>query len=111
MDRTILVAALLAAGCSVERINADLSTPEGQLFCAINTAGGGTIVAAVVDGAAAGVPGAEPAAVIATGMTQSFVQQACLAAARATGGVSAIPVVPPANAAAAPRVAAVPPTI
>jgi hypothetical protein len=97
-----LAAGSLAA-CSQSQVTSALATPTGQLFCAVQTSGGGTIVAGLVDaeaataGAAAGA-----AAVIATGAAKATVDTDCAAA----GGVA---VSPPANPAAAPTIAIVPP--
>ncbi len=104
------VAALVLAGCTTAAVTADLATPAGQLFCALDAAGGGTFVAAVVQSAAAPLPGAQPVSVLVTGATQAFVQQACSAAARSTGAIAGIPVSPPANPGSAPRVAAILPS-
>jgi hypothetical protein len=97
--------ALLAA-CSAPKIIAALQSPPGQLFCAIQTSGGGTIVAGLISTAVTGVaPGAGPIAVLATNATVADVDGDCAKAAMATGGVSAVPVSPPAVPSAAPQVA------
>lgn len=86
-------------GCTA----AQLATPQGQLFCAVQTQGGGTIVAGLVDATATTASQvAAPLVVIATGATKAFVDAACGAA----GGVA---VAPPANSATAPQIAVVPP--
>lgn len=105
--RTACLAAFLAAtslaflpGCSQTQITAAAASPEGQLFCGLQTAGG-ALVAGLVDAeATAANPLAGQAAVIATGALKSQVDAECAAA----GGV---PVSPPANPAAAPQVAIV----
>ena len=76
---------------------APLSTQPGQLFCRIQLAGGGTVLAVLVDVAAtAAAPGAGPLVVVATGQTKSFVDDACAKAAQQTpGAVSGVPVSPP----------------
>ena len=74
-------------------------TPEWELFCAVQLAGGGAIVAALIDAqAAATAPAAAPVAIIATGAAKSFVDAACAKA----GG---IPVSPPVDPDSAPRIA------
>lgn len=80
----------------------------GQLFCALQTAGGGTIVAGLVDAAAsAEAPTLAPIAIVATNATQTFVNNACTQAAVNTGAVAAVPVSPPASPATAPTIAVV----
>ena len=88
-------------GCSQAQVDTALATPPGQLFCAVQVAGGGAIVVALVDAeASAAAPGAAPVAVIATGLTKAKVDADCAAA----GGIA---VSPPANPAAAPKRAVV----
>ncbi|CAM6031751.1 unnamed protein product [Sphagnum compactum] len=91
---------LAATACSTAQqtsVTNALATPAGQLFCAINTNGGGQIVAGIVDASAqAANPAAGAAAVIVTGATQSMVQADCAAAAKAAGGTAGVPVSTPA---------------
>jgi hypothetical protein len=103
-----LIAVALAA-CSATQVNTALQTPTGQLFCAVQTAGGGAVVVGLInaEATAAGVavPGVAPAvplAVLATGAAKATVDADCAAA----GGVA---VSPPANPTAAPQVAIVSP--
>lgn len=94
-----LVTATLAA-CSAQQqgsVETALASPAGQLFCGIATASG-PIVAAMIQARSGGLGEAAPIAIIATGQTQDYVRATCAKA----GGV---PVSPPANVAAAPRVA------
>jgi hypothetical protein len=101
----LLAAGLGLSACAAQeaQINTALQSMPGQLFCGIQTGGGGALVVGLVNAeVAAAAPGAAPIAVIATGATRAFVDQAC---ARAGG----IPVSPPANPAAAPQVAVVVP--
>lgn len=96
--------ALLLVGCSPAQnaaVVADMSTPAGQLFCAIQGASG-TVVAGLID-ASAVVAGA-PVAIIATGALKAQVDADCAAA----GGVA---VSPPASPATAPQVAVVVPVL
>ena len=95
--------ALMLAGCGAT-ITAPIpasvvkaaETPAGQLFCSIQTAGGGAFVAGLVDAEASAIaPAAAPVAVIATGATKAAVDAACAAAATSTGAVSGVPVSPP----------------
>lgn len=83
-------------------------TQPGQLFCALTSADGGSVVAAVqqtVDTAASALgPIGTLAAVIATNATDSLVQGACKAAAKATGATVGLPVSPPAAPGSAPVV-------
>lgn len=98
-----LAVAFVLAGCSDTQINTALSSPSGQLFCAIQTAGGGTVVAGLIDAEASAVaPGATPIAIIATGATKATVDADC-----AKAGAGGIAVSPPANPAAAPQIAVV----
>ena len=102
---SILAGALALAACSAAQIQNAATSPAGQLFCAVQTGGGGAIVVGIIDAeASAVVPGAAPVAVIATNAAKSYVDNACAAA----GG---IPVSPPANPAAAPSVAVVVPKV
>ena len=98
--RTLLLAGTVAlAGCaSVNKLLT--TTPEGALFCTIATANGGQITAqvnAAIDTVAAQYLGplGGVAAVIVTGQSAAYVQAACDAAARATGGVAGLPQSPP----------------
>lgn len=108
MNPTILFAAatLALAGCTADQGTKALSTPSGVLFCAIQTSGGGQIIATLVNTAASAAAGAAGGLVVlATGTTKAFVDQACAAAAKSTGGVAGVPVAPPADATAVPQVA------
>jgi hypothetical protein len=105
--RNITILSILAlAGCSAAQtaqMQTALSSPAGQLFCAIQVSGGGAVVAGLVDAeASALVPGAAPIAILATGATKSFVDSAC----KAAGGV---PVIPPSNPTTAPQIAVIVP--
>lgn len=90
----------LLVGCA--EVGSSLTTvvasPAGQLFCALTT-GNGTTVAAVqtvVDMAAGALgPDGTLAAMIVTGQADSVVQNACAAAAAATGAQAGLPVSPP----------------
>lgn len=85
---------------------ANAANTAGQLFCAIQTNGGGMIVAGLIDAwASAQLGPAAPIAVIATGASKADVDALCAQAAKNTGGTGGIPVSPPANPAAAPMVA------
>ena len=87
--------------------NALKSTP-GQLFCAIQTTGGGTIVAGIVNASVtAAAPTAAPAAVIATGATKAFIDATCAQAAANAGGIAGIPVSPPSSPTSSPPTVAV----
>jgi hypothetical protein len=89
--------ALAACGTSTSTTTALSSTP-GQLFCAIATGGGDTIVAGIIDAAAtAKAPSLAPVAVLATNAAAATVQADCAAAAATEGAKSAIPVSPPAG--------------
>lgn len=114
-------AALLALAACTDAQNAKvtqaLSTPPGALVCAIQTSGGGQIMATLVKTAATGAMGTGAAGaaggalmVIATGATKAFVDQACAAAAKSTGGTAGVPVSPPADVTTLPQVAVVLPT-
>jgi hypothetical protein len=98
-----LVAALSGCGITQAQIQAAAASPAGQLFCAIQTNGGGALVVGLIDAEASAIsPASEPVAVIATGATKTYVDNACAAA----GGIA---VSPPANPSSAPSVAVVVP--
>ena len=89
-----------------------LSSQPGQLFCHIQLAGGGSVLAGIVDATAtAAAPGAGPLVVVATGQTKAFVDDACMKAAQQTAGaISGNPVPPPTLASVVQQVSiAVPP--
>lgn len=105
MSKSIIVAltcaALALSACSSAQVQTALSSPAGQLFCAVQTGGGGAVVVGLIDAeASAAIPTAAPIAIIATGAAKATVDADCAKA----GGV---PVSPPANPAAAPQVAVV----
>jgi hypothetical protein len=113
-----LAAGLVLAACSTQQADkatAALGTPAGSLFCAIQGAGGGSIIVSLVNAAAtsgaaaagASASAAVPLAILATDQTKRFVDLACAAAAGP--GKVGVPVTPPADPAAAPRIAIVPP--
>lgn len=97
----LLTALLPLAGCNASSSTTAtaLQSQAGQLFCAIDTAGGGQIVAGVIDAdaTAAGGATAGEVAVLATNLAQATVQNYCQKAAQAVGGVSGVPVSPPAT--------------
>jgi hypothetical protein len=99
MALSIVVGAMTTACSPTEkaRLDAAIVSPPGQLFCSIQLAGGGTVVAGVVDAATtAAAPGAGPLVVLATGQTKAFVDEACTKAAQQmAGGVTGVPVPPP----------------
>lgn len=87
------------------KIDTALASPAGQLFCAVQTSGGGAVVVGLVNAEIVGAaPGAAPVAVLATGASKAFVDAACAKA----GGIA---VSPPPVPAAAPVVAVVPPKV
>lgn len=93
---------LTTAGCGSPAQNSQtLNTLPGKLFCSIQLAGGGAILANLVDRAATkATPGAGPLVVVATGQTRQYVNDACQAAAQQTpGAMSGAPVSPPAASA------------
>jgi hypothetical protein len=104
MNKSIIAAGaclLALSACSSAQVQTALSSPAGQLFCAVQTSGGGTIVAGLIDAEATAAAGAAaPVAVLATGVAKAKVDADCAAA----GGIA---VSPPANPAAAPQVAIV----
>ena len=106
MTRSVLwlpVGTMLAlSACSASQqaaVTKAASSPTGQLFCGIQTQGGGAIVVGIIDAAATvALPAAGPVVALATGAAKSAVDATCAAA----GGIA---VSPPANPAAAPQVA------
>jgi hypothetical protein len=108
-----IAAAVVVAGCTPgatptqQTIKAD-AAKAGSLFCAVQTAGGGAIVVAVIDAAAtAAAPAAAPVAVIATGAGKALVDAACAQAAANVGATAGVPVSPPAAGTVVPQVAVV----
>jgi hypothetical protein len=85
-----LLAVCALAGCSP----AGLASPDGQLFCAFQTDGGGAAVADLLDAGAASLsPAAAPAALLATGAAKADLDAACAAAAP-PAAPAAIPAAP-----------------
>ena len=116
-----LVAGLAACSPAQQQQAAKaLASPPGQLFCAFQMEGGGTMVAGIVGTAAtaaatAAVPGAgalsAPIIALATNAAKADVDSTCAGAAKSVAGAtSGTPVAPPANPAAAPQVATPLPT-
>jgi hypothetical protein len=99
----IMAAALAVSACTPAqgvKIDTALASPAGALFCKIQTGGGGALIVGVVNAAALANAGTSaPAAVLATGMSKQFVDDACARAAK-----GAVPVPPPPDPAAAPKV-------
>jgi hypothetical protein len=99
------VLALLAIGglglaaCSPAddtKIAAALASPTGQLFCKVQMAGGGSMIAGVTDAEATALaPSLAPVAVIATGLAKTRVDDLCNEAAVRAGAVAGTPVPPP----------------
>lgn len=106
MTRILTLAAILGlAACTPGQIQTAASTPAGQLFCAVQTNGGGAMTVALINAeASASAPAAAPVAILATGMAKAYVDAACAAA----GGIA---VSPPVNTAAVPLVAVVAPPV
>lgn len=111
-----VAAGLVLAACTPQsqtKVAETLASPGGQLFCAIQFAGGGTMVAGIVKtGIAAGAAAAPaagvaaPAAVLVTDMTKKFVDDACAqAASKIRGAQTGVPVSPPPDPTVAPRIA------
>lgn len=99
MKRLIFAGALTLAACTTQQTTTALSSVPGQLFCTIQTTGGGSFIAALVAAAlGSAAPGAAPLAVIATNAGKAAVDTDCAnAAANVPGAVSGVPVSPPAN--------------
>ncbi len=103
MRKLIFAGALMLAGCSVAQnavVTKAMGTPAGQLFCAIHTASGPLVVAAVDAEATSLSPASAPVAIIATGLAKAQVDADCAAA----GGIA---VSPPAATVAVPQIAVV----
>lgn len=95
MRRIAAAAAMLALASCADGSN-PLATVPGQLFCAIELAGGGTIVTAIVRKNIPAGPGKQ-IVVLATGQTKAYVDAQCAAAAaQTTGAKGGSPVPPPA---------------
>ncbi len=113
--RACFVVVLGAAGlvsCTAAQqaeLVAVLSTPPGQLFCALEKNGATTVVGLIDAEASALVPGSTPVAVLATGALKATVDAECAAAAVSAGAASGIAVSPPANPAAVPQLAIITP--
>ncbi len=109
MRKLILLSLIAVTGCSTAKTEAALSSQPGQLFCAIATGGGDTIIAGLINAAASGAgPAAGAGAVIATGATAAVVQADCAQAAANVGAKSGVPVSPPAPTATVASVAITP---
>jgi hypothetical protein len=117
MKRLMLMCGLALAclaGCSASQdaaVTKALASPAGQLFCSIQTNGGGSFVAGLTATALTGVaaPGT-PLFVMATDAGKAAVDADCAKAAQvASGGVSGIPVSPPASPVNVPQLAIVAP--
>jgi hypothetical protein len=112
MNRLIGLACLaMLAGCTDPAadaaIAAKLKSPPGQLFCLVQTHGGGDAVVGLLDAEASALaPGAGPVAVIATGLGKVKVDDLCNEAAKQAGGTG-MPVSPPLDPATAALVAIV----
>jgi len=86
-----------AGSCSLSSPTVALSSPAGQLFCAIDTGGGGQIIAGLINADATAQLGpAGPVVVLATNAAAAVVQSDCAAASAAVGGRGGVPVSPPA---------------
>lgn len=97
MRKLIAAGLVLAAltGCAFLKAETGTTT-NGQLFCALSTGNGAALTVALVSAVSPGV------VVMAMDATKDFVDAACAAA-------HGVPVSPPANPVAAPKVAIVPP--
>jgi hypothetical protein len=116
-------ALLLLSSCSLSTCSSSTPTSTatagsnpGQLFCALQTEGGGTIVAALVDATVAANPSTaafSSLAVLATGATKQFVDAACAQAAVNTNSKAGVAVSPPilSPTVAVPVIAIVPPKV
>jgi hypothetical protein len=96
-------AGLVVGGCTPTenaKLSAAASSPAGQLFCAVQAVGIPMVVGMLDAEASALAPSAAPVAVLAAGMAKAYVDAICAKA----GGIA---VSPPANPAAAARVAVV----
>lgn len=111
MKRIFVAGALTLAACTAQQATTALSSAPGQLFCTIQTTGGGSFIAALVAVAlGSAAPGAAPLAVIATNAGKAAVDTDCAnAAANVPGAVSGVPVSPPANPATVATLAIVTP--
>jgi len=82
---------MLVAACTPTQqaqTNQVLSSRPGQLFCSIQLAGGGAVIAALVDaGATAAASASRPLVVVAIGQAKAFVDDACAKAAQQTAGL------------------------
>lgn len=105
------IGALVAVGVAActptqqATVNQALASQPGQLFCAISVGSAPIVMGVVQAGAATAGPAAEAEAVLATGASAQFVQNACQQAAANVGASAGVPVSPPANPTAAPTVA------
>lgn len=95
-----LAAFLLAAGSTAGCTSAQLSSPAGQIFCHIQTQGGGSLVVGLVDASATAASGtAAPIVTPAVGLTtaamQSYLNQQCAqAVTQVPGAVASAGAVP-----------------
>jgi uncharacterized protein YjeT (DUF2065 family) len=91
----IVVVAACTPGAD-KKIATALRSPPGQLFCSVQMAGGGTMIAGVIDAEASALaPAAAQVAVLATGLGKARVDDLCNEAAVRNGGLGAKAVPPP----------------
>lgn len=107
---------LNGAACTpAQTVKLDKATasPPGQLFCTLQTLGGGDLLVRLVQAGTQKL-GASPEtaaiAIIATNSTKDAVDQSCARAAVAVGADRGTPVSPPASPATAQAVAVTPPS-
>ena len=90
--KRILAVAFLLAGCQQVQpgtVPSAFTTQGGQVFCAIQQAGGGQIVVGLVDATtAAYAPVATPGVAIGAAVTKAYLDSNCAAAAAKLGGTT-----------------------
>jgi hypothetical protein len=93
--RVAILTALTLGGLSACS-TAMLTSPVGQLFCALQIDGGGSVVVGLIDAeASALLPGAAPVAVLAAGTAQADLDAECAAAGASIGGTGTAVPAPP----------------
>lgn len=99
MKRLIFAGALAVSACAATpppAIVQAAKTPAGALFCSLQLAGGGAILANVIQvGASSLLTGSAPLVALATNAGKSVVDQTCNDAAASKGAISGTAVSPP----------------
>ena len=99
MRKLFLALLLVVASCTQAQVDTILSSPAGHFFCAVQLAGGGSIVVAMVNAKAGALePGAAPITGVTTTVAKNIVDANCAQVLPAVpGATTAIATNAPAN--------------